>query len=86
VQTKLLIRDGQTIVLGGLTDNQHEVQQGGVPVLSSIPLLGGLFGHASRTSSSTELFLFLTPRIIHDDQDVDELTAPLRLKARKIFK
>jgi general secretion pathway protein D len=86
VQTKLLIRDGQTIVLGGLTDNQHEVQQGGVPVLSSIPLLGGLFGHASRTSNSTELFLFLTPRIIHDDQDVDELTAPLRLKARKIFK
>jgi general secretion pathway protein D len=86
VQTKLLIRDGQTIVLGGLTDNQHEVDTGGVPVLSSIPFLGGLFGHVSRTSNSTELFLFLTPRIIHDDQDVDELTAPLRVKARKIFK
>lgn len=86
VQTKLLIRDGQTIVLGGLTDNQHEVQQGGVPVFSSIPLLGGLFGHASRTTTATELFLFLTPRIIRDDQDVDELTAPLRLKAKKIIK
>jgi general secretion pathway protein D len=86
VQTKLLIRDGQTIVLGGLTDNQHEVDTGGVPVLSSIPFLGGLFGHVSRTSNSTELFLFLTPRIIHDDQDVDELTAPLRLKAKKISK
>ena len=86
VQTKLLIRDGQTIVLGGLTDNQHEVDTGGVPVLSSIPFLGGLFGHVSRTSNSTELLLFLTPRIIHDDQDVDDLTTPLRLKARKISK
>lgn len=86
VQTKLLIRDGQTIVLGGLTDNQHEVDTGGVPVLSSIPFLGGLFGHVSRTSNSTELLLFLTPRIIHDDQDVDDLTAPLRIKARKIIK
>jgi general secretion pathway protein D len=86
VQTKLLIRDGQTIVLGGLTDSQHEVQQGGVPLLSSIPLLGGLFGHASRSTTATELFLFLTPRIIRDDQDVDDLTEPLRLKARKIFK
>lgn len=86
VQTKLLIRDGQTIVLGGLTDNQHEVQQGGVPFFSSIPLLGGLFGHASHTTTATELFLFLTPRIIYDDQDVDDLTKPLRLKARKISK
>ncbi|HZI42762.1 MAG TPA: type II and III secretion system protein, partial [Gemmatimonadaceae bacterium] len=86
VQTKLLIRDGQTIVLGGLTDSQHEVQQGGVPFFSSIPLVGGLFGHASRTTTATELLLFLTPRIIRDDQDVDDLTAPLRQRARKISK
>jgi general secretion pathway protein D len=86
VQTKLLIRDGQTIVLGGLTDRQHEVQQGGVPFFSSIPLLGGLFGHASRTTTETELLLFLTPRIIRDDQDVEDLTTPLRQRARKISK
>jgi len=84
VQTKLLIRDGQTIVLGGLTDRQHEVTQGGVPFFSSIPLLGGLFGHASRTTTATELLLFLTPRIIRDDQDVEDLTTPLRQRARKI--
>lgn len=86
VQTKLLIRDGQTIVLGGLTDKQDELDQGGVPFFSSIPLLGGLFGHVSKTSTATELFLFLTPRIIYDDKDVDDLTGPLRLKARKISK
>ena len=84
VQTKLLIKDGQTIVLGGLTDRQREVNQGGVPFLSSIPLLGGLFGHARRTTTGTELFLFLTPRIIRDDEDADRLTNPLRQKAEKI--
>ena len=84
VQTKLLIRDGQTIVLGGLTDRQHEVSQGGIPLLSSIPLIGGLFGHARRTTTGTELFLFLTPRIIRDDEDADLLTNPLRRKAEKI--
>jgi general secretion pathway protein D len=84
VQTKLLIRDGQTIILGGLTDRQREVNQGGVPFLSSIPLIGGLFGHARRTTTGTELFLFLTPRIIRDDDDADRLTNPLRQKAEKI--
>jgi general secretion pathway protein D len=84
VQTKLLIKDGQTIVLGGLTDRQHEVNQGGVPFFSSIPFLGGLFGHASRRTTGTELFLFLTPHIIKDDVDVDDITRPFRRKADKM--
>jgi len=84
VQTKLLIHDGQTIVLGGLSDRQHEVEQGGVPLLSSIPVLGGFFGHASRSTTATELLLFLTPRIIRDDQDVDDVTQPLKHRARDI--
>ena len=41
VRTQLLVRDSQTVVLGGLADRQRESTQGGVPVLSSIPLLGG---------------------------------------------
>lgn len=84
VRTQLLVRDSQTVVLGGLADRQKERTQGGVPVLSSIPLLGGLFGRASRRATETELFLFLTPRIIRDDDDADRLTEPLREKAEKI--
>lgn len=75
--TQVLVRDGQTIVLGGLSDRQHDRQQGGVPILSSIPILGGLFGSASRRTSTTELYLFLTPRIIRTDADADSLTMPL---------
>jgi general secretion pathway protein D len=83
VRTQLLVRDSQTVVLGGLADRQRERTQGGVPVLSSIPLLGGLFGRASRRATETELFLFLTPRILRNDEDAERLTQPLREKAEK---
>jgi general secretion pathway protein D len=67
-----------------LTDRQRDATQGGVPFLSSIPLLGGLFGHAERQTTETELYLFLRPRIIRNDDDADALTDPLRRRARRI--
>ena len=75
-RTQVLVKDGQTIVLGGLTDLQRDRVQSGIPVLSGIPILGGLFGSSRRRSTATELFLFLTPRIIRNDADVDSLTTP----------
>lgn len=81
VRTHLLVRDGQTVALGGLTDRQHEERQGGLPLLSSIPLLGGLFGRASRQTIETELFVFLTPRVIRTDDDATRLSDSLRVHA-----
>ena len=72
--TELLVRDGQTIVIGGLRDQQHDEVQRGVPLLSAIPLLGGLFGSADRRTSETELYLFLTPTILRTDEDADRAT------------
>jgi general secretion pathway protein D len=83
VRTQLLVRDSQTVVLGGLADRQRERSQGGVPVLSSIPLLGGIFGRASRRTTETELFLFLTPHVIRDDDDADRLTKPLQERTER---
>lgn len=80
VQTRLLVKNGQTAVLGGLSDRQRDANQSGVPVLSSIPLLGGIFGRASRRTTETELFLFLTPRVLGSDADVDSVTTPLRAR------
>jgi general secretion pathway protein D len=74
--TQVLVKDGQTIVLGGLRDQQRDVTSGGVPILSGIPLIGGLFGSSSRQSNQTELYLFLTPRILRTDADADSVTAP----------
>lgn len=75
-ETQVLVKDGQTIVLGGLRDHERDVTQSGIPFLSSLPLIGGLFGGASRQTTETELYLFLTPRIIQTDADADSVTAP----------
>src|SRR6266498_5840707 len=70
------VKDGQTIVLGGLRDQQKDVTRGGVPILSGIPLIGGLFGRVDRKANRTELYLFLTPRILRTDADADSVTVP----------
>ena len=74
--TQVLVKDGQTIVLGGLRDQQRERTQSGIPILSGIPIIGGLFGSADRRKTETELYLFLTPRILKTDADADSVTAP----------
>jgi general secretion pathway protein D len=84
VRTDLIVRDGQTIVLGGLTDREHDVQSEGLPFFSSIPFIGGFFGRHSRSTTETELFIFLTPRVIRSDEDAERLTSPLRDRAEKI--
>jgi general secretion pathway protein D len=78
VRTQLLVRDGQTVILGGLSDNQREETRGGVPLLSSLPLVGGLFGRRSGRTTATELFLFLTPRILRTDEEADAVTRERR--------
>lgn len=83
VQTRLLVRDGQTAVLGGLADRQRDSNQAGIPVLSSIPLIGGLFGRVNRRATETELFLFLTPTVLFTDADVDGATIPLQRRIKK---
>lgn len=75
IQTRLLVRDGHTAVLGGLTDTQRESTRSGIPILSSIPLIGGVFGKQVSRSVETELFVFLTPRLIRSDSDLDDAAA-----------
>jgi general secretion pathway protein D len=86
VQTALLVRDGQTAVLGGLAEAQRERGGSGVPLLSSIPVVGGLFGSRSRADRNTELFIFLTPRIVRDDAQLDSLTGDVRANAPRTGK
>ncbi len=73
--TQVLVRDQQTIVIGGLRDQQIVKSSAGVPILSSLPLIGGLFGTVKKEKHKTELFIFLTPRILKTDADVDSVTA-----------
>jgi type II secretory pathway component GspD/PulD (secretin) len=64
LSTVIQIRSGETLVIGGLKqDTQSETRQS-VPVLSKIPLLGGLFKSKQNTPSQRELVIFVTPEIL----------------------
>jgi len=56
--------DGETIFIGGLTQEQEEVRKKKIPVLGDIPVLGNLFRHTSKTSTDTDLVLLVTPRLL----------------------
>jgi type IV pilus assembly protein PilQ len=61
--TEVLVKDGQTTVIGGIiTDDQSNIDRG-IPYLSSIPFLGWLFKAKTDTVTKTELVIFITPRI-----------------------
>jgi general secretion pathway protein D len=75
IQTQLLVRDGHTAVLGGLAGTQRDRTSGGVPFLSDLPLIGGIFGRRSRINNDFELFVFITPHVIYSDEDLDEAGA-----------
>ncbi len=81
--THLFVRDAQTVVIGGLADRQMEQTRSGIPILSSIPWIGGLFGATHDKDTQSELYLFLTPHIVTTDEDADRLrrTIETRLDA-----
>jgi general secretion pathway protein D len=62
-------------VMGGLRERQQEVTKSGIPLLSELPVIGGLFGFEGRRTIETELFLFITPRVLRDDAAVDASAA-----------
>jgi general secretion pathway protein D len=71
--THLFVKDGETVVIGGLADRQVEQTRSGIPLLSSIPWIGGLFGATRNTDAQNELYLFLTPHIVTSDDDAMQL-------------
>ena len=66
VTSNVMIRDGQTMVLGGLLDENLVEQVSQVPVLGSIPVVGGLFRRKREVIERSELIVLLTPRIVRE--------------------
>jgi type IV pilus assembly protein PilQ len=73
--TQLLVRDGDTTVIGGIFQRNTGFSSGGVPFFSQIPILGPLFRNSSRTDVRNELLVFITPRIVNRDMSIDMLGA-----------
>jgi type IV pilus assembly protein PilQ len=63
-QTKALVRDGQTTVIGGIFIEQETDGSSGVPILKDVPFLGSLFRSTTKKRDRRELLIFITPRIV----------------------
>jgi len=73
-QTQVAIRDGQTIVIGGLMEDRIIDAVRKVPILGDIPLLGALFRRTQKTKVKTELLIFLTPHVAKDPDDLGPMS------------
>ena len=67
LQTKVLVRNGETIVLGGIFESQKIEGETKIPLLGDIPYLGNLFKKKTRSDDKRELLIFITPRIMEND-------------------
>jgi len=72
-RTEVMVRDQQTIVIGGLMRDAIQNSEDKVPVLGDIPILGALFRKTSKQKRKTNLLLILTPYIIRDPGDLREI-------------
>jgi general secretion pathway protein D len=73
-KTTVGVRDSQTVVISGLITDDSSGSSTGIPLLSSIPVLGWLFGYRSKTIEKKNLLVFLTPRIIYDTAYLEQIS------------
>ena len=64
ISTKLLIADGDIVVIGGIKKNEIADNEKNVPGMSKLPVIGKMFKGESKTDSMNELLVFIAPRIL----------------------
>ncbi len=95
-QTAVQVRDGETVVIGGLMKDDRSSARSKIPLLGDIPLIGWLFRKTGRSREKTELLVFITPRVMTSPEESRDVTigkeaqsrspnTPHRLLARAAF-
>mgnify|MGYP002133529585 CR=1 FL=1 len=69
--TRVMVGDGQTVVLGGILETDRRESEKKVPYLGDIPVLGHLFKTTSKTNKKNELLIFVTPKILREGVKVN---------------
>lgn len=82
--THAIIRNGQTVVIGGLIGNSTEARDSGIPFLKDLPIIGFFFKRESRNRARTELAIFVTPYIVRTDAEADALRERVRRRMDSI--
>ena len=78
VATNLTLKDGATVILGGLISENRDLADTGIPFLKDLPGLGALFRTQATTNRKTELIILITPYIIDSDEQAKTITDTFR--------
>ncbi len=71
IQTQVLVRDGQTVVLGGIMETERRDNVKKVPLLGDVPVIGNLFKSTNKINNRDELLIFITPKILREGSSID---------------
>lgn len=85
ISTTVSVRDGETIVLGGLISDSVTKGSSGVPWLSRIPVFGALFGQINNATVRTELIVLLKPRVVQNETETTNLMNDLRNQFKAVI-
>lgn len=85
IESMVRLRNGQTIVLGGQRQTENVVSRKGIPLLSSIPVLGWLFSSRTVSKNETQMMIFLTPHVYYGDDNAVSPDAYFGKEVNKIL-
>ncbi|MEP7043532.1 MAG: type II secretion system secretin GspD [Dokdonella sp.] len=74
LQTEVAVQSGQTLLLGGMIQDLTSNGNAGVPLISKVPVLRDLFGNTNNTKNRTELIVLITPRVINNSDEAQQMT------------
>jgi general secretion pathway protein D len=80
LKTQVAVQSGETVLLGGMIKDEESSSKSGLPVLSSIPLIGSLFGSTEKKRDRTELIILITPRVVTNPDEAREMTQEYQQK------
>jgi len=84
LKTKLAVKNGQSILMGGMIDRNTTTTQSGVPFLMDIPILGNLFKYQYDKEVKTELIVLITPYVIETEDVLDQYTRDFEEKMKQL--
>lgn len=82
IDSKVAIRSGETLVLGGLIRDNTTTGKSGIPLLQDIPVVGNLFGSNNTNTTRTELLVVITPRVVRSDQEIRDVSGEMRQRMK----
>ncbi len=86
IETTIVVEDGNSVVIGGLIDESQSSRQFQTPCLGNIPLLGWAFRSVGEGKEKTNLYVFLTPRVVKNPLEVSQLYEEKKAEAETLKK